>query len=161
MPRKLTSGTLSLALCLAPTFPASAQDYRPSGFDAPRGATATIGLRFPLGRHNGPMRPTLGLTIGYGQPVGAPDTNGRSAVRQLRLVDLRLDRRGVTRAELATFDLAGPERDRRLNIGGGKKDTALLLLMVVAGMTALAFWVNGHDRREEPQSDYTPPPPVG
>ena len=67
MVRKLVSATVSAALCLfavAP-IPASAQDYRFTGFDAPRGATATVNLRVPMGREHA-QRASYGLTLSYG-----------------------------------------------------------------------------------------------
>ena len=51
MVRKFVSATVSAALCLMSVGARHrrAQDYRFTGFDAPRGATATVNLRVPLG----------------------------------------------------------------------------------------------------------------
>ena len=50
MVRKVVSATVSAALCMLSVAPAMAQDYRYTGFDAPRGATATVNLRFRSAR---------------------------------------------------------------------------------------------------------------
>ena len=76
-----------------------AQDYRFSGFDAPRGATATVNLRVPLGtsRQQADRRMSYGLTLGYGQTVGAPTLDGRTATRSVNLADLRFNNSGELR----------------------------------------------------------------
>ncbi|MGQ0558433.1 MAG: hypothetical protein ACT4OE_02435, partial [Sphingosinicella sp.] len=52
------------AVCLAAIAPSAALalEYRFTGFDAPRGAAATLNLRVPLGSQR--QRATAGLTVG-------------------------------------------------------------------------------------------------
>ncbi|MGZ8312397.1 MAG: hypothetical protein ACXWUR_10065 [Allosphingosinicella sp.] len=144
--RQLVAGAASTLSCLVPAMAVEAQESLYSSFEPPRGATATINLRVPLGHRAQPARPSLGLTVAFGQPVGSPLADGRTAVRQFRLADFRLDRRGVSRAELVTFDLAHPGRDGRLHIGGAKKSYVLAVLTIAAGVTTLLLLADGEDK---------------
>ena len=88
MVRKFVSATVSAALCMLSVAPAMAQDYRFTGFDAPRGATATVNLRVPLGTQSRrAARPSYGLTMGYGQTVGSQALDGQTATRAVTLAD--------------------------------------------------------------------------
>ncbi|MGZ8336673.1 MAG: hypothetical protein ACXWU1_08435, partial [Allosphingosinicella sp.] len=75
MLKKFVSATVSAALCLMSAAPAMAQEYRSTGVQAPRGITATVNLRVPLGRADR-ARPSYGLTLGYGQSF-SPTLDGR------------------------------------------------------------------------------------
>ena len=167
MTRKLTTGIATMSLVLGSATPALAQEQRFAGFDGPRGTTATVNLRIPLGGRAGARaeRPSFGLTIGHGQPIASSDPSGRSTVRQIRLADLRLDRDGISRAELATFNLANLEGDarvRRLNPSENKKNTVWLALMAAAGVLAF-IWATrgGGDSSSEPNDPPATPPPTG
>ena len=157
MTRNLVAFGASAALCLASSSPALAQEHRFSGFDAPRGTTATINLRIPLGGRTGArQRASLGLTIGHGREQPGFEPDGRSVTRQLALLDLRLDRTGLQRARLAGLDLRQLQGDR-LQLGGDNKKSLGLaffafLLMVAAGYLIL-------DGDGDPESALTPPPP--
>jgi hypothetical protein len=133
MLRKLVAATVSAALCLMPAA-AAAQEYRFTGFDAPRGATATVNLRVPLGRER-TARPTYGLTFGYGQEF-SPTLDGRTTTRAINVADFRLnDRFELRNARVASFDLANLDQDRRMNLTGpGKKTWLLIGAIVVAGI---------------------------
>lgn len=160
MLRNITAGTLSVALCLASAPPALGQDYRFTGFDPPRGATATVNLRIPLGSRPGVRteRPNLGLTIGYGreQPGSAPD--GRSAIRAVDLLDLRLDQAGLQRARLAGVDLREPlGGPLHISDNGGKKTEWLLLFF--GALTLAAFGVLAFDGNGDDEDDEESPPP--
>jgi hypothetical protein len=164
MTPRLLAGSAIVSLCLGSIAPAAAQDYRYAGFDAPRGANATLNLRVPLGHPTERRRPTIGFTLGYGQIVGAPTPDGRPAVRQLRLADLRFSDRGLANARVASFDLANPGQATRLNLGGGKKSFLLYGAIVVAGVVIClaADCFGGSD--DEPDQDMpsqpaTPTPP--
>ena len=109
MVRNLVSGTAALALGAAHVTGAAAQDYRFAGFDAPRGATATVGLRVPIGSGAERSRPDLRLTLTYGRPVGDADTLGARPVHRLELADLGLDRSGSARWRVAGLDGQIPE----------------------------------------------------
>ncbi len=159
MLNKITAGTLSAAICLTSVPPALGQEYRFTGFDAPRGATATVNLRIPLGSRPGVRteRPNLGLTIGYGREQPTSEPVGRSPVRQIGLLDLRLDQAGIQRARLAGLDLREPlGGPLHLTDDGGMKSTALMiffgLLTIAAGF--LVFDGNGDEEDEEE----SPPP---
>jgi hypothetical protein len=114
-----------------------AQDYRFSGFDAPRGATATLNLRIPLGAQPARARPSYGLTFGYGQEVGAPTFDGRTTSRSVRVADLRFSGGELANARLAGLDLAHPERDRRMNLVGG--GTTWIIVGAIAGAVAVCL----------------------
>ena len=136
--RKFVAATVSAALCMTSALPgvAAAQEHRFTGFDAPRGATATVNLRIPLGPEQR-SRPSYGLTIGYGQTV-APGVDGRTTSRALNFADFRFtgETPRLSQARLAGFDLANLDQDRRLNMlgGGGKKTWIWIALLVLAGV---------------------------
>jgi len=133
--RKFVTAAVSAALCLASVAPAAAQSYRSQGFDGPRGANATLNLRIPLGRTPGAKaRPTYGLTFGMGKEAGA-GLDGRPISRQLTLGDIRFNERGKLRkAQLASFDLAHLDRDRRMNLTGGDPTLWIVVGAVAAGV---------------------------
>ena len=156
MARQCIAAIAALSLSFASATPALGQEHRFAGFDGPRGANATITLRVPLGASSQRSRPTLALTVGAGRTLGA-GTDGEPIVRQIRFADFRISEAGLENARVASFDLANLDRDTRLAIVGNKKNTILLFLMVLGGLTALAFLVNGHDRRSEPDEDTSTP----
>jgi hypothetical protein len=149
MVRKLVSATVSAALCTMSVAPAMAQDYRFSGFDAPRGATATLNLRVPLGTaRQQQARPTYGLTLGYGQSVGAPTLDGRTTTRAVTLADLRFTGRELQNARVASFDLANLDRDRRFSNLNGEVSTVWIVVGAVAvgvGVCLIAECFGGDD----------------
>jgi hypothetical protein len=149
MVRKIVTATVSAALCIASITPAFAQDYRYTGFDAPKGATATANLRIPLGRE-AKAKPTYGLTFGYGKSAGA-GLDGRSVTRELRLADIRFTPDGrMQRAQVASFDLANLDRDRRMNLTGGGNTLWVVVGLVAAGVAVclLADCFEGDDEEE-------------
>lgn len=142
MERKLFAGLAAFALCIGSATPAAAQDRRFAGFDARPGASATVNLRVPLGAASRRSRPTVGLTLGLGRTMGG-GIDGAPIVRQVPLVDLRFSESGLARARVASFDLAGLDRYRRLNLDGGKKNSLLLVGAVAAAAAAAACVVAG------------------
>ena len=135
--RKLASAVVSTALCLMSATPAAAQEYRFTGFDAPRGATATVNLRVPMGReHAG--RASYGLTLGYGQEIGA-SLDGRTATRAVNVADFRFSGTKLRNARVASFDLAHLDRDPRLNLTGGGFGTTTFILGAIAAGAAICF----------------------
>jgi|GEM_PF-2874597 len=149
MMRKLVSATVSAALCTMSVAPAMAQDYRFSGFDAPRGATATLNLRVPLGTaRQQQARPTYGLTIGVGQTYGAPTLDGRTVTRGVRVADLRFSGSELRNARVASFDLANLDQDRRVSNLNGQVSTVWIVVGVVAvgvGACLIAGCFSGDD----------------
>ena len=135
MVRKFVTATASAALCLMSVAPsvAVAQEHRFTGFDAPRGASATVNLRVPFGPESR-NRPSYGLTLGFGQETGA-GLDGRSVVRGVNVADIRFNGDGLSQARLVSFDLANLDRDRRMNLAGpGKKTWLIIGAIVVAGV---------------------------
>jgi hypothetical protein len=144
--RKIVSATVSAALCLASMTPAFAQDYRYSGFEAPKGATATANLRIPLGRE-AKAKPTYGLTFGIGKSMGA-DLDGRTLTREIRLADIRFNMDGrIKQANVASFDLANLDQDRRMNLTGEGNTLWIVVGLVAAGVAVclLADCFEGDD----------------
>lgn len=130
--KKLFAATVSTALCLTSVTPALAQDHRFTGFDAPRGLTATANLRVPLGARSKTRKPSYGLTLGLGREVGA-GYDGRPVTRALPLADLRFSGEGrVSTARLAGVDLANLDRQRRMNLTGGGGTTWFVLGAIAA-----------------------------
>jgi hypothetical protein len=148
MVRKIVTATVSAALCMMSVTPAMAQTYRYSGFDAPRGATATLNLRVPLGREaKSKSKATYGLTVGLGQTVGA-DYDGRPISRAIPLADLRFSGEGkLDRAKVATFDLANLDDDKRMNLTGEGNTLWIVVGLVAAGVAVclLADCFEGDD----------------
>lgn len=131
--RKFVTATVSAALCLASVAPAAAQNYRAEGFDGPRGVNATLNMRIPLGRE-GKAKPSYGLTFGMGKAVGA-GLDGRPVNRQLTLGDIRFNEEGkLNKAQLASFDLAHLDADKRLNMTGGSNTLWIVVGAVAAGV---------------------------
>lgn len=133
MVRKFVAATVSAALCLWSVTPAMAQDYRYSGFDSARGATATANLRIPLGRQAKSKKATYGLTFGIGKPMGA-GYDGRPITREMRLADIRFSTDGkLDRAQVASFNLADPRGDR-MNLTGEGNTLWIVVGLVAAGV---------------------------
>ncbi len=144
--RKLVTATVSAALCFASIAPAAAHEFRPEGFDGPRGANATFNMRIPLGRE-GKAKPTYGLTFGIGKTMGA-GYDGRSVTRQLTLGDIRFNQEGkLSKAQLASFDLAHLDRDKRMNLNGDGNTLWIVVGLVAAGVAVclLADCFEGDD----------------
>jgi hypothetical protein len=131
---KLVATAVSAALGLTSLSPALAQDHRFSGFDSPRGLTATANLRIPLGRETKSRRASYGVTLGLGREVGA-GYDGRPVTRSIPLADLRFSGEGrLSQARLAGTDLARLDRGRRMNLTGGGASTWFILGAVAAGV---------------------------
>jgi len=146
--RKFITATVSAVLCLASVAPAAAQNYRAEGFDGPRGVNATFNMRIPLGRAPAARaKPTYGLTFGMGKTVGA-GLDGRPVNRQLTLGDIRFNQQGkLNKAQLASFDLAHLDADKRLNMTGGDNTLWIVVGAVAAGVAVclLADCFNSDD----------------
>ena len=147
--RKYISATVSAALCLATLTPgiAAAQEYR-SVNDAPRGVTATVNLRVPLGNERARQRASYGLTVGYGQTV-APGLDGRTHTRSINFADLRFtgEEPRLSQARLAGFDLANLDQSRRMNLTGEGNTLWIVVGLVAAGVAIclLADCFDGDD----------------
>jgi hypothetical protein len=155
MVRKFVSATVSAALCMMSVAPAMAQEYRFSGFDAPRGATATLNLRVPIGASRRPVdrRMSYGLTVGYGQTVGGQALDGRTTTRSVNLADLRFNNSGELRnARVVSFDLANLDRDRRMQNLNGEISTVWIVVGVVAAGVAVCLLADcfGGDEEDNP-----------
>jgi len=135
MLRKFVTATVSAALCTMSVAPAMAQEYRFAGFDAPRGATATVNLRVPMGREHAD-RASYGLTLGYGHTAGLPGLTGETTSRAVNVADFRFSGGELRNARVASFDLANLDQDRRvMNLTGGQDNTLWIIGgLVVAGV---------------------------
>lgn len=154
MVRKIVTATASAALCLSSVSPALAQNYAFTGFDAPRGATATVNFKVPLdqGRHK--AKPTYGLTFGYGQTVGSPDLDGRTISRGMQLADFRFDGEKMAKAQVMSFDLANLDKDRRLNMfDDGEGNSAWIIVGVVAAGVAICLLAGCFDGDDDDDDD--------
>lgn len=140
MVRSFVFATVSAALCFASAAPSMAQEYRFTGFDAPRGATATVNLRVAMGREHA-QRASYGLTFGYGQTVGAQTLDGRTTSRFVNVADFRFSGTRLRSARVASFDLANLDRDRRLNLTGGGIGTTGFIIGAVAAGALICFVV--------------------
>ena len=134
--RKFVTATASAALCLSAVSPALAQNHAFSGFEAPRGATATVNLRVPLGAEKEQAKPTYGLTFGYGQTVANQEMGIRSGSRELRFADFRFDGSSnkLAKAQVMSFDLANLDKDRRLNMFNNPNTGWIIVGIVAAGV---------------------------
>ena len=152
--RKYISATVSAALCLASLTPgiAAAQEYR-SVNDAPRGVTATVNLRVPLGNERARQRASYGLTVGYGQTV-APGLDGRTHTRSINLADFRFtgEQPRLNQARIAGFDLANLDGSRRLNMAEGKDPTVWIVVGLVAAGLAICLLADCFDGDDDEDS---------
>ena len=156
MVRKLVSATVAAALCMISVAPgiATAQDYRFTGFDGPRGATVTMNLRIPLGTaQQTTERMSYGLTFGYGQNVGSPTLDGLTLTRRVNVADIRFNRSGALRtARFAGFDLANLDRSRVMSLAGGGKKTWLIIGAIIAGGIIVCLAADCFDGDEDSPS---------
>lgn len=155
MVRKFVSATVSAALCLMSFAPgvAAAQEYRSAAFDAPRGATATINLRVPMGREHR-ERASYGLTLGYGQTMATPTMDGRTMTRAVNLVDFRFRGDELRQARVASFDLANLDRSRRqMNLTGQGDNTLWIVAGLVAAGVAVCFVITDCFGDDDDDSD--------
>ena len=147
MVRKFVSATVSAALCMMSVAPgvAAAQEYRFSAFDAPRGATATLNLRVPMGREFR-ERASYGLTLGYGQTMATPTMDGRTMTRAVNVVDFRFRGDELRQARVASFDLANLDRSRRqMNLTGQGDNTVWIVVGLVAAGVAVCLLADCFD----------------
>jgi hypothetical protein len=154
MVRKFVSATVSAALCIASVVPsiAMAQEYRFTGFDAPRGATATVNLRVPMGREHA-QRASYGLTLGYGQEMGTAALDGRTTTRAVNVADFRFSGTELRNARVATFDLANLDQDRRVNNLTGEGNTLWIVVGLVAAGVAVCLLADCFEGDDEDEDD--------
>ena len=156
MVRKFVSATVSAALCMASLVPgiAAAQEYRFSGYDAPRGATATVNLRVPLGPRQR-ERTSYGLTLGYGRTTGA-GLDGMARTRAVNVADIRFRGGELSQARVAAFDLANlDDSRRRMNLTGEGNTLWIIVGLVAAGVAIclLADCFDGDDDSDSSSSN--------
>jgi hypothetical protein len=127
-----------------------------ASLDAPRGATAMANFRLPLGNAPDREEPTFGLSFGFGRTAGAGELTPHTKTRLVRLVDIRLDQSARLRnARVGSFDLANPDKNRRLNLFGGANDTVWLVggaVLIGVGVCLFAECFDG-DGGEEVDDD--------
>lgn len=154
MVRRIVTATASAALCLSSVSPALAQNHAFSGFETPRGATATVNLRVPLGVETEQAKPTYGLTFGYGKTVGNQEMGIRSGSRELRFADFRFDGSSnkLAKAQVMSFDLARLDKDRRLNMFNNP-NTGWIIVGVVAAGVAICLLADCFDDDDDDDDD--------
>ena len=154
MVKKLVSATVSAALCLWSVAPgmAAAQEYRFSGFDAPRGATATVNLRVPMGREHRD-RASYGMSLGYGQEVGTPGLDGRTTTRSMNFADFRFTGNEMRNARVVGVDFANLNQDRRFNNLTGEGNTLWIVVGLVAAGVAICLLAECFDGDDEDELD--------
>ena len=138
---KFVCATVSAALCAMSVAPSAAlaQDYRFSAFDAPRGASATLNLRVPMGREHAD-RASYGLTLGYGQTMALPGMNNETRTRAVNFADFRFRGGDLRNARVAGLDFANLDRDRRtMNLMGGPNDVIWTIGAVVVAGAVVCF----------------------
>lgn len=150
MIRELLSASVATALVFGSVSPAFAQSYAMADPQAPLGATATINFKVPLGAAPRKERKaSYGLTLGYGQRLDSVTADGRYMTRQAKLADIRFTGNfKLHKAEVASFDLANLDQDRRLAMGpdDGKDSTTWIIIgLVVAGAVVWAVAASGDD----------------
>ena len=140
MLRKFVTATVSAALCVSTMMPAvaAAQEYRFAGFDAPRGATATLNVRVPMGREHR-ERASYGLTLGYGHTMAAPGMTGETRSRAVNVADFRFSGTELRTARVASFDLANLDSDRRTSNLTGEGNTLWIIVGLVAAGVAVCL----------------------
>lgn len=146
MLRNCLNVSVAAALLAGSFSPAVAQSRFASDIQPPVGATATVNLRVPLGATPARERKaTYGLTFGFGRQMDSALADGRLAVREARLADIRFTGNlKLHEANVLTFDLANLKDDPRLQMGEGKGKEATWLWIggaVVAGV--LVCWAAG------------------
>ena len=151
MLRKFVTATVSAALCAMSVAPAMAQEYRFAGFDAPRGATATVNLRVPMGRERAD-RASYGLTLGYGHTAGLPGLTGETTSRAVNVADFRFSGGELRNARVATFDLANLDQDRRANNLTGEGNTLWIIVGLVAAGVAICLLADCFDGDDDSDS---------
>ena len=157
--RNIVSAAAAAALCMLSVQPAPAQDHRFTGFDAPRGATATVNIRVPLGERGRQAAPSYGVTLRHGRPVGPAAMDERGPrTRAVDLVDFRFVGGEFRNARLGAFDLAGPGRGERMNLSPSVEEKSVLFALLAAALLGVflcsALCSSSGDSSSTP---YTPP----
>ncbi len=139
MVRKFISATVSAALCLAPVAALAQNNLTPvEVVQAPLGASGAINLRIPLGGGRNLEEPTYGLTFGMGRLSGV-NSHGGAETSQVRLADIRFNSDGLRNANVASFDLANLDRDRRFDDLTGEGNTLWIVVGLVAAGVAVCL----------------------
>ena len=147
MLRNCLNVSVAAALLAGSFSPAVAQSRYSSQIQPPVGATAALNFRVPLGAapYAKERKATYGLTLGFGRQTDSTLADGRLAVREAKVADIRFTGDfKLQHANVMTFDLANLKDDPRLNMGEGKgKETTWLWIggAVVAGV--LICWAAG------------------
>jgi len=152
VPGLLTSAALMLGAAPSAFAHSASVDFaNQPRLDAPRGMAALANFRIPLGSTPDRQEPSFGLSFGFGRTTGAGDLTAHTTTRQLRLVDLRLDKKARLRnARVASFDLANLDEDNRLNLFGGSNNAVWLVggaVLVGVGVCLLAECFDGNDKQ--------------
>lgn len=136
MLRKFVSATVSAALLFASAAPAMAQEYRFTGFDSPRGVSATVNLRVPLDQNRERTRRTsYGVNAAWGRTMPLATMDNATTTRAVNLAEIRFSGDELRRAQLLGFDVRDPTAaQRRLNLDGEGNTLWIVVGLVAAGV---------------------------
>ena len=153
MVRKLVSATVSAALCLAPAAAFAQNNLTPvEVVQAPLGATGALNLRIALGGGKNLEEPTYGLTFGMGRLNGM-NSQGGAQTSEVRLADIRFNSSGLRQANVASFDLANLDQDRRFDELAGRGNTLWIVVGLVAAGAAVCLLAECFDGDDNSSSD--------
>ena len=153
MVRKIVSATVSAALCLAPISAFAQNNLTPvEVVQAPLGATGALNLRIPLGGGKNLEEPTYGLTFGMGR-LSAVNSQGGAETSEVRLADIRFNSDGLRNANVASFDLANLDQDRRFDGLTGEGNTLWIVVGLVAAGVAICLLADCFEDDDESSSD--------
>ena len=94
-----------------------------------------------------------GLTLGYGQLVGAGQ-DGQALTREVKIADLRFGTDGYVRqANVASFDLANIDEDRRFDGLTGEGNTLWIVVGLVAAGVAVCLLADCFEGDDDSDSE--------
>ena len=136
MLRKFVSATVSAALLFASAAPAMAQEYRFTGFDSPRGVSATVNLRVPLDQNRErTRRASYGVNAAWGRTMPLATMDNATTTRAVNLAEIRFSGDELRRAQLLGFDVRDPTAaQRRMNLTGDGNTLWIVVGLVAAGV---------------------------
>lgn len=157
--RKFLSATAAAALVMTSITPAYATArFGMQPMNAPEGMSALVNLKVPLGAGTPKAKKaSYGLAFGMGHRVGDATMDRGFSVRQTTLADIRFtDTFKLQKAQVATFDLANLDKDKRLNLAGEGDNTTWIVLGVIGAGVAvclLADCFGGDDDDDDDEDD--------
>lgn len=156
MIRNILSAAAASALIVGSVSPAFAQANSYAAFQAPEGPMASINFKVPLGGklNSEARKASYGLTLAYGQSTDTLTLDGYRATRQMPIADLRFTGPlKLWKAEVATFDLANLEDDKRLNMTDDGKGTVWIIGGIVVAGVVICLLADCFDSDDDDDDD--------